>query len=157
MDLKQAYQQMCAAPDSQHYLMINTNKGLFTFNRMPFGICSAPGIWQQTMDNLLSGIPGVICYLDDILVVGENEEQHEQRLLTVLRQLDEAGMRLKQKKCKFNQPQVKYLGHIISEQGISPSETKVQAIRDAPEPTNVTELKAFLGLLNYYGRFLANF
>ena len=104
MDLKQAYQQACATPDSQHYLTINTNKGLFTFNRMPFGICSAPGIWQRTMDNLLSGIPGVICYLDDILVVGENEEQHEQRLLTVLRQLDEAGMRLKQEKCKFNQP-----------------------------------------------------
>ena len=112
MDLKQAYQQMCVASDSQHYLTINTNKGLFTFNRMPFGICSAPGIWQRTMDNLLSGILGVICYLDDILVVGKNEEQHEQRLLTVLRRLDKAGMRLKQEKCKFNQPQVEYLGHI---------------------------------------------
>ena len=71
MDLKQAYQQMCVAPDSQHYLTISTNKSLFTFNRMPFGICSAPGIWQRTMDNLLSGVPGVICYLNDILVVGE--------------------------------------------------------------------------------------
>ena len=75
----------------------------------------------------------------------------------MLRRLDKAGMRLKQEKCEFNQPQVEYLGHIISEQGISPSETKVQAIRDAPEPTNVTELKAFLGLLNYYGRFLPKF
>ena len=72
----------------------------------------------------------------------------------MLRLLDKAGMKLKQEKCEFNQPQVDYLGHIICEQGISPSETKVQAIRDAPEPTNVTELKAFLGLLNYYGRFL---
>ena len=71
MDLKQAYQQMCLASDSQHYLTINTNKGLFTFNRMPIGIFSAPGIWQRTMDNFSSGIPGVICYLDDILVVGE--------------------------------------------------------------------------------------
>ena len=74
----------------------------------------------------------------------------------MLRRLDNTGMRLKQEKCKFNQTQVEYLGHIISEQGISPSETKVQAIRDAPEPTNVTELKAFLGLLKYYGRFLPN-
>ena len=147
---------MCVAPDSQHYLTINTNKSLFTFNRKPFGICSTPGILQQTMDNLLSGIPGVICYLDDILVVGKNEEQHEQRLLTVLRRLDKTGMRLKHEKWEFNQPQVQYLGHIISEQGISPSETKVQAIRDAPVPTNVTELKAFLGLLDYYGRFLPN-
>ena len=154
MDLKQAYQQMCVASGSQHYLTINTNKGLFMFNRMPFGVCSAPGIWQRTMDNLLSEIPGVICYLDDILVNGENEKQHEQRLLTVLRRLDKAGMRLKQGKCEFNQPQVEYLGHIISGQGISPSDTKAQAIRDAPERTNVTELKAFLGLFNYCGRFL---
>ena len=66
MDLKQAYQQMCVAPDSQHYLTINTNKGLFTFNRMPFGICSASGIWQQTMDGFSSGMPGVVCYLDDM-------------------------------------------------------------------------------------------
>ena len=78
-------------------------------------------------------------------------------MVTVLTQLDKAGMRLKQEKCKFDQPQVEYLDHIISEQGISPSETKVQAIRDAPEPTNVTELRAFLGLLNYYGRFLPTF
>ena len=74
----------------------------------------------------------------------------------MLRRLDGAGMRLKQEKCKFNQPRMEYLGHIFSKQGISLSETKVQAIRDAPEPTNVTELKAFLGLLNYYGRFLPN-
>ncbi len=67
------------------------------FNWMPFGICSAPVIWQQTMDNFSSRNPAVICYLDDI-VVGKNEKQHEQRLLTVLRRLDEAGIRLKQEK-----------------------------------------------------------
>ena len=102
MDLKQAYQQMCVAPDSQHYLTINTNKGLFKFNRKLFGICSVPGIWQQTMDNLLSGI--LVSSAIWATVVGENKDQHEQRLLTVLRRLDKAGMRLKQKNCKFNQP-----------------------------------------------------
>ena len=109
------------------------------------------------MDNLLLRILGIICFLDDILRVGKNEEQHGQGLLTVLRRLNEAGMRRKKETCEFNQPRVQYLGHIIIEQGISHSETKVHAIRDAPEQTNVTELEAFLDLLNYYERFLTIF
>ena len=156
LDMKQAYQQMKVDKESQKYLTINTNKGLFTYTRMPFGISTAPGIWQRAMDSVLAGVPGVICYLDDILIVGDSDEQHEERLRMVLDRLDQAGVRLKREKCEFHKTSVEYLGHVIGEQGLKPTDSKVKAIKEAPEPSNVTELRAFLGLLNYYGQFLPN-
>ena len=88
LDLKNAYQQLRVTPESQPYLAINTSKGLFTYTRMPFGISCAPGIWQKTMDTILAGLPGMTCYLDDILVVGGTVEKHDERLQQVLEWLD---------------------------------------------------------------------
>ena len=154
LDMKQAYQQMRIHPESQKFLTVNTSKGLFVYTRMPFGISSAPAIWQRAMDGILVGIPGVTCYLDDILVVGSSEEEHDERLRQVLTRLDQVGVRLKKEKCEFKKTQVEYLGHVVDAQGLRPAEKKLSAIKDAPEPANVSELKAFLGLLNYYNRFL---
>ena len=106
------------------------------------------------MENLLSDLHHVSVYLDDILVTGSDESDHLHNLHLVLQRLDEAGLTLKKSKCKFAVPTVEYLGHIIDEHGLHPSESKVRAIRDAPTPTNVTELKSFLGLINYYHKFL---
>ena len=108
------------------------------------------------MDRILAGAVGTVCYVDDILVVGENESNHDEILMAVLQKLDKAGLKLKREKCEFNKSQVEYLGHVISSRGIQSSESKVAAIRDAPPPTSVTELKAFLGLLSYYRKFLPN-
>jgi hypothetical protein len=144
LDMKQAYQQMQVEVDSQDYLTVNTNKGLFTYTRMPFGICTAPSIWQKEMDiRILAGVPRTVCYIYDILVVGENETQHDEWLMIVLQRLDKAGLKLKPEKCEFNKTQVEYLGRVISDRGIHPSENKVTAIRDAPPSENVTELQAF--------------
>ena len=123
---------------------------------MLFGISTAPGIWQREIDRILAGVAGTVCYIDDILAVGENESQHDERLMAVLQKLDKAGLKLKREKCEFSKSQVEYLGHVISSRGIQLSESKVAAIRDAPPPTSVTELKAFLGLLSYYRKFLPN-
>lgn len=95
-------------------------------------------------------------YLDDILVSGANETDHLKNLDEVLRRLGEAGLRLKRSKCAFMQKEVEYLGHRVDAQGLHPVEKKVKAVMDAPTPTNVTELKAYLGLLNYYNKFLPN-
>ena len=85
LDLSQAYQQLPLHPDSRKYVVVNTHKGLFQYTRLPYGISSAPGIFQKEMDNLLAGIPGVIVYLDDILVTGDNEQSHMQSLEEVLK------------------------------------------------------------------------
>ena len=156
LDLKQAYQQMEVDTGSQPYLTINTRKGLFTYTRMPFGIGTAPSIFQKTMDMILSGIPGVCCFLDDILIVGSTDAEHDARVMQVLQRLKQRGVRLKKDKCEFGQSEVTYLGHRVDPEGLKPTEDKVKAIREAPEPRNVNELKAFLGLLNYYSHFLPN-
>ena len=108
------------------------------------------------MDSLLQGIPKVCIYLDDILITGATEAEHLHNLQEVLNRLEQAGMCLKKDKCAFLLPQVEYLGHQISQKGLHPTKEKVRAIVEAPAPKNITQLKSFLGMLNYYSKFLPN-
>jgi len=154
LDLAHAYQQIALDEESKKLVVINTQKGLFQYNRLPFGISAAPAIFQRTIEGILRGIPNVSVYLDDILVSGKTEEEHIQRLDTVLTRLEEAGLQLKQKKCSFMMKSVEYLGHQISAEGLRPTKEKVRAVTDAPPPQDVSQLRAFLGLINYYAKFL---
>ena len=156
LDLSQAYQQVELDDESKPYTVINTHRGLFKYNRLPFGISSAPGIFQRTMESVLSRIPHVIVYLDDILITGKSETEHLKNLQLVLQRLETAGLHLKKKKCEFLVPSITYLGHRIDAQGLHPLLEKVDAIIKAARPKSITELKAFLGLLNYYGKFIPN-
>ena len=156
LDLSHAYLQLQLDESAKEYLVINTHKGLFEYTRMPFGVASAPSIFQRTMDNLLQGLEHVVVYIDDILITGCTEEEHLRTLDKVLQILEDAGLRLKKEKCVFMVPSVEYLGHSISKEGLQPTAEKVRAITEAPQPTNVSELKAFLGLVNYYGKFMQN-
>ena len=141
---------MLLSDSSKKYTTINTTKGLFEYKRLPFGISSAPAIFQQAMKGLLQDLPGVIVYLDNGLVTGPNKEEHLKNLDKVMDRLKSAGVTLKQPKCIFLAPSVEYLGHLIDKDGLHPAPEKVQAIQDAPEPRNLSELKSFFGLLNYY-------
>ena len=108
------------------------------------------------MEQLLQGIPHVTVYIDDILITSETEAEHLKILEEVFDRLAKAGLKVKKRKCKFMAPSVSYLGHVIDEKGLHPLPEKVEAIRQAPTPKDVTELKSYLGLLTYYGRFLPN-
>ncbi len=156
LDLRHAYQQLPLDEDSKKYVVINTTKGLFRYTRLPYGISSAPGIFQREMEHLFQGIPGVVVYLDDILITGEDEASHLKTLESVLCRLSETGLKVKKGKCLFMAPTVTFLGHRIDAEGLHPLLDKMEAIEAAPAPTNVTELKSFLGLLTYYGKFLPN-
>jgi len=138
LDMSQAYQQLLLDEESKKFTTINTHKGLYQYNRLPFGVSSAPGIFQRTMENLLQGIPHVVVRVDDILGSGKNDP----------------GVRLRLAKCLFMQPQVTYCGFVISGDGVQPLAAKVDAIKNAPEPNDVSQLRAFLGMTNYYHRFL---
>ena len=154
LDLANAYQQIPLDEQSKKIVAINTHKGLFQYNRLPFGVSAAPSIFQRTMETLLQGLPGVCIYLDDILITGKTDQEHLNNLSAVLQRLSAAGMKLKPEKCFFMLQEVEYLDHTISAKGIQPTTQKVRAIVEAPRPTNVSQLKSFLGLLNYYGKFL---
>ena len=108
------------------------------------------------METLLQGIDHTSVYLDDILVTGATDEEHLRNLDQVLARLEGAGMRLKRKKCEFMLPEVEYLGHRITSQGLQPTGEKVRAITNAPTPENKAQLQSFLGLINYYAKFLPN-
>ena len=153
LDMSQAYLQLLVDDQAKELLTVNTHKGLFAYNRLPFEVSSAPGIFQRTMESLLKGIPNVLVYLNDILITGPTQEQHMKNLIAVLSSFRQAGLRLKKQKCRFLAKSVEYLGFTIDQQGVHPSEGKVQAIKSAQ---NLTEFKAYLGLLTYYGKFLPN-
>ena len=150
-NLSHAYQQVLLEEDSWQY---NTHKGLYRHNRLPFGITSAPTIFQQTMEKILQGLPCVTVYIDDILFAGSNDEVHMEALEKVLDQLHEYGLRLKKENCLFMQASVEYLGYVVDKEGLHATPVKVEAITKAPDPRTVHELRSFLGLVNYYGKFI---
>ena len=156
IDLTDAYLQLEVEEKSRKYMVVATHKGYYRYKRLPFGICFAPSIFQKTMDTILAGIGETAVYIDDIIVGGKTKEEHVKLLHEVFGRLRQANIRVKKEKCRFLRPQVTYLGHCIDKEGIHPTEERIAAIRDMPRPTNVKELRSFLGLMNYYSKFIAN-
>ncbi|XP_049272538.1 uncharacterized protein K02A2.6-like [Rhipicephalus sanguineus] len=132
LDLTQAYNQLPLDNESKKLTVINTHKGLFCFNRLPFGISSAPAIFQRHMDSLFKDLPGVQAYLDDIIVA---EKRNDTSLLKqVLQRLRDYGLRLNIKKCKFRQEEVTFLGHRVDANGLKPKDDNIEAVLQAPVP-----------------------
>ena len=156
LDMSQAYAQLALDEESKALTTINTHKGLFQYNRLSFGISSAPGIFQRAMENLFKDIPNVICYLDDILLVSGNLVDHNALLRKVFVRLQSAGLKLKPEKCHIGVSEVTYLGFKIDSEGLHPTASKVKAIQNAPSSTNVSQLTSYLGLLNFYRKFIPN-
>ncbi|MDD9817031.1 MAG: reverse transcriptase domain-containing protein, partial [Gammaproteobacteria bacterium] len=152
LDLKHAYQQMQLEENVKELVTINTHKGLYQFTRLPFGIASAPALFQRAMDTILQGIPHVLCYIDDILITGRTEEEHLHNLEEVLKRLQHHGLQLKVAKCAFLQDSVEYLGHTVDKKGLHTMLQKVEAVKLAPVPKNQQQLRSFLGLVHYYGK-----
>ena len=156
LDLKNAYQQVELDENSRQYVTINTHLGLFRYTRLPFGVSSAPAIFQECMDKILHGLDGVGCYLDDIIVTGSTDEEHLTNLDQVLSRLSRFGLRLKKSKCMFMQSSVEYLGYKVDAEGIHPSPSRVEAIASARAPQDASEVQSFVGLINYYRKFIPN-
>ena len=126
---------------------------------MPFGLTNAPATFQRLMECVLAGLTEEQCliYLDDIVVFSRTFEEHIERLGNVFQALRQAGLTLKLSKCAFARREVKYLGHIVSAAGVRPDPTKIEAVLTYPVPSNVKELRQFLGLTNYYRRFVVDY
>ena len=136
-----------------------THVGLFEFQVMQFGLCTAPVTFQRLMECVLAGLVGKWClvYIDDIIVMGSTMEEHRVNLLQVLDRLRQARLRFKPTTGIFFWKQVEYLGYIMSGSGISTDPSKVQAVQDFPVPSDLKNLCSFLGLTSYYRRFMPNY
>ena len=154
LDLADAYLQIRLDENSKQLVVLNTHQGLYRYKRMPFGLSCAPAIFQRIIEQTLADIPGVACYLDDIIVTGKTEKEHLTNLQKTLDRLKESGLRLRKSKCSFLQTSVVYLGHIIDKDGVRPQTDKVEAIQKMPLPKDQKELRSFLGMVNYYDRFI---
>lgn len=153
LDLSNAFLQVELDDKAKRVMAINTHIGLFQVNRMQPGVKTAPGQFQQLMDTILAGT-GATAYLDDIIVPGKGLTDHRKRLEEVLKRLEDAGLTLQINKCKFAQTEIKFLGKIIDANGQRPDPEKLQSIKDLPRPTDVSQLRAFLGAINWFGNFL---
>ena len=124
------HNQLVLEEDSRQYLTINTHRGLYRYTHLPFGVASAPAVFQKTMDTILQGMSGVACCMDDILVSGASGSEHLSNLEKVLQKFKEYGIRVKQDKCQFSQSSVQYLGHRIDASGIHATDSKLKAIKE---------------------------
>ena len=119
IDLAKAYNQICLSPDSQKKLALSTHKGVLLQKRLPFGIKSSPGYFQEIMEQLTQNLRGVAVYFDDILVSGDNAKDHLMNLRALFKRLEEKGLRCNREKCVFAQVSIDYLGHTFSSRGIA--------------------------------------
>ncbi|XP_048514943.1 uncharacterized protein K02A2.6-like [Athalia rosae] len=156
LDLKHGYMQIPIDEKSQELLTITTHIGLFRYTKMTEGTAPAPGEFQQIMNECLQGIPHTVAYLDNIYVTGETHEEHLENLRKVCKRLEENGLRVNRDKCDFMKEQIEVLGLVIDAKGLHKSKSKIEAMWKAPRPSNSKQLLSFLGLINFYERFLCN-
>ncbi len=154
LDANAGYWQLKLDYESSQLCTFNTPFGRYRFLRMPFGLNVAPEIFQRRMTQLFERVEGVQVVMDDILIYGATEQQHYERVIQVLDILEKAHVTLNKDKCKFKQHEVKYLGHVLTKDGLKCDPEKVRAILEMPEPHNVESLRRFLGMLNYIGKFV---
>ena len=159
LDLASGYWQVEVEPADREKTAFATPQGLYQFRVMPFGLCNAPGTFQRLMEHALAGLHWTSClvYLDDIIIFSRNIPDHLQRLREVFVRLREAGLKVKPSKCFLMQRKVHYLGHVVSEKGVETDPNKVVCVQEWSNPTNVKELRQFLGMASYYRRFIKGF
>jgi transposase InsO family protein len=156
LDLASGYWQIPIRAEDRHKTAFRTPMGLYQWKVMPFGLTNAPAVFSQTMQQVFADMIGqfVLVYLDDILIFSKTPAEHERHLDMVLQRLAQHRFYAQLPKCHFALPEVEFLGHLVSAEGIKVDPRKVRIVADWPTPSNVSELRSFLGLSNYFRRFV---
>lgn len=154
LDCVSGFWQVPLSEESKRLTTFITPYGRFCFQRLPFGISSAPEHYQKRISRILENLEGVVNHTDDILVWESTRAEHDSRLRKVLKRLQKKNITLNKEKCVFGVQEVKFLGHIINTEGIKADPSKIDAIKKLKPPRNVTELRSFIGMVQYLGKFV---
>ena len=156
LDANSGFWQIPLSKECQHLTTFITPFGRYCFHKLPFGISSAPEHFQKQMSRILEREEGTVCHIDDVLVFGRTQQEHDLRLHSVLQKIAAAGVTLNEAKCEFNKQCITFLGHVIDSNGISQDPEKTEAITKMKQPQTTTELRRFLGMVNQLSRFTPN-
>lgn len=156
LDIKQAFHQVELTEDCRDITTFISTWGLFRYKRLLFGVNCAPELYQNLMESILSKCVNVVVFIDDIVIFGASEDEHDMAVKNTLKVLNRYGILLNDHKCKFKQREIRFLGHKLSAEGVSPSDDKVKSILQFRAPTSKEELRSFLGLVTYVSRFIPN-
>jgi hypothetical protein len=159
LDLRSGYWQVDVHPDDKEKTAFSTGQGLWQFTVMPFGLRNAPATFERLMETVLRGLTYDSClvYLDDVIMIGSTFVEHILNLWKVFEWFREVHLKCNPGKCQLLQKEVKYLGHIVSPEGISTDSKKLKAVREWPTPKDKHDIRSFLGLSTYYMRFISGF
>jgi len=159
IDVSNAYYQCEMRESDKKLTAFTTRKGQFEFNRMPFGLSGAPFTFQRLMHTILREENWLLClvYLDDILIFSKDFDEHIERIKIIFEKIKQSGLKLAPSKCNFFLPEVSFLGHIVSKNGLHTDPSKISALKDWPFPSTVAEMRQFLGFVNYYRKFVKSF
>ena len=159
IDLRNGFHQIAIRPEDREKTAFRTRFGHFEYTVLPMGLCNAPGTFMQLMNQTFADMldKSVLCFLDDILIFSRTAEEHAQHLRAVLTRLREQELYVKTSKCAFMQREVAFLGHRIGADGLRVSPDKIGAVQQWPQPKNVTDVRSFLGLANFYRRFVRDY
>ena len=154
IDANSGFHQIPLSDRSKLLTTFITPYGRFAYNRLPFGISSGPELFQRIMSRLLENLDGVVCLMDDVVVYGCDQAEHDLRLQQALHKLAQTGITLNKEKCTFGKTSIEFLGQIISADGIKASHEKIQAIELLETPTDIHKLRRFMGMINQLGKFV---
>ena len=157
LDLSSGYHQLELAPESRFFTTFSTHVGLRRYKRLPFGINAASAIFQESIKELLPGLPGCKNISDDIAVFGKGKDERDKNLRGVLQRLKDNNLHLNKDKYEFSKSEIRFYGHVFSPSGVKPDPKKVEAICNASPPQNASDIKSFLGMTQYVSRFIPNY